>query len=433
MTGRFSSPVQDRLEMVRLRTEEGLTRAQAAQALGFSLEWVRKWSRRYRKGGAAALVSPPVPAPGPLAEFSRPVVEALLAYRRTHPRIGARRALAVLRRDPSLSGERWPNARTIHRAWVHAGLVSRRLPREQPPTAPVPALTDPHAVWQMDHQDHLRVHGLAELLVLQSIRAPAAGLTIGGDIFLGPHGAHAVPEQALFDALRRRMAQWGRPQIMAVDGGIRFLGQSQRTFPSRFEMLCAGWDIAVHQIRSSRPTDNGAVERLHQTLDGMLLGPVYAGLDAAQCALEEHVTLLNEAFPSRAKTCDGRPPLVAHPAARHSGRPYDPRCEWETFNMSSVDAMLTSWKWHRQANAKTAQISFANKNVRIGGDHKGKTVALRFDPTDRQVVVYQLGTGPDQLGPEIRRFHCAAFDKGTILSTSKVAPRPISDWGGTVS
>ena len=92
--------------------------------------------------------------------------------------------------------------------------------------------------------------------------------------------------------------------------------------------------------------------------------------------------------------------------------------------------MLAQWQWHRQAAPSTGQISFANKNVWLGQPSKGQTVALRFDPTDRQVVVYELGTAPGTLGKEIRRFRCAAFDQDAILGASPVAPHAEQTTGG---
>jgi hypothetical protein len=274
------------------------------------------------------------------------------------------------------------------------------------------------------------VQGLTEPVVLQSVRAPAAGLTIGADVFAERRGAHAVPEDAILDALRRHFVQWGLPRAIQVDGGVRFLGLAQRTFPSRFELFCAGLGLQVQQIRPGRPTDNGAVERLHQTLDGVLLGPVYPSVGALQQALDDHVALLNAHFPSRATACRGQPPLAVYPHARHSGRPYDPAQEADLFDLAAVDRVLAQWQWHRQAAPSTGQISFANKNVHLGRAYKGQTVALRFDPTERQVVVYELGATPGTLGPEIRRFHCAAFDQDVILGTSTVASRAGQATGG---
>jgi hypothetical protein len=153
-------------------------------------------------------------------------------------------------------------------------------------------------------------------------------------------------------------------------------------------------------------------------------------LATLQTILEQHVRLLNERFPSRAKACGSQPPLVAHPQACHSGRPYAPAHEADLFDLQAVDRVLAQWQWYRQAAPSTGQISFANKNVWLGRSYKGQTVALRFDPTDRQVVVYELGTTPNALGPEIRRFHCAAFDQDAILGTSTVVARAAQDTGG---
>lgn len=428
MHPRHTSKIPERLMLVHLRAEQGLSRREAAARLGYSRSWARRWWRRYRAGGAAALQPPRAPAPGALATFPGPVGDAVLAYRRAHPRIGAGRALVALRRNPALAGAALPSARTIHRAWVGAGLVRPRGARTTPPPAQVPVPADgPHAVWQLDHQDGLRVAGLAAPVVLQSVRAPACGLTVGADLFAEPKGAHAVPTDAILDALRRRFAQWGLPAAVQVDGGVRFLGQSQRTFPSRFELFCAGLGIQVQQIRPGRPTDNGAVERLHRTLDDFLLGPTFADVAAAQAALEQHLALLNEAFPSRARPCGGQPPLAAHPLARHSGRPYDPAREAALFDLAAVDRALAGWRWYRQAAPSTGQISFANKNVRVGDAYKGQTVALRFDPTDRRVVIHELGAAPGAPGAEIRRFRCPAFEPEAIRGQ----PQPAADGGAS--
>ena len=421
MAAHCRSDLADRLELVRLLETGHFTKAQAARQLGYSLEWVRKWWRRYRRGGESALADYPPAAPGPFSRFPAAVATAFLAYRRTYPLVGARRALLALQSDPSLADQRLPDVRTIHRAWAKAGLVARRLARDAPPSPPAPPAGEPHAIWQIDHQDHLLVEGVGVPLVLQSIRAPAVGLAIGADVFLGPRGAHAVAEDDLIDALRRHFARWGRPQALSVDGGVRFLGQPQRQFPSRLELFCAGLGVALVPTRPGHPTDHAAIERQHWTLDAILLGPSYSHLQAVQAALDRHLDDLNESFPSRAKPCGGLPALVAYPQARHSGRPYNPTREWADFSLAGVDRLLAGWCWHRLVNRKTGQISFAGHNRLLGKQWAGKPVTLRFDPSDRSVVVYEPGTCPGAVGPEIKRFPCSAFAKQTILGTSRIA------------
>jgi len=413
------------VELVRLESVEGLSHARAAGAVGYSRSWARKWMGRYRHGGLPALQPHPAKMSHPLSRFAPAVAEVARAYRQSHPLIGARRAVLELARDPRLAGVPLPDARTLHRFFAQEGLVPRSLPKDRAPAPPVPPdRSDPHAVWQIDHQDHLAIRGVAGYSVLQSIRVPAIGLSVGADLFDGPQGAHAVPEDEICDGLRRSLLRFGRPLALSVDQGVRFLGQPQRQFPSRFELFCRGLQIRLCPIRPAHPTDHGAVERLHRTFDGVLLGPTYTDRAAAQQALDQHLDDLNERFPSRAKHCHGKPPLVAFPKARHSGRPYDPTQEWATFDLAAVDRFLADWRWFRLVGKKTGQISFDHHNLSVGRDHRGELVALSFDPRDRQVVVCTLGPTPDEPGPEIMRFHCPAFDKEAILGTSRVSPRP---------
>jgi transposase InsO family protein len=425
---RFSS-VADRVHLIE-RRQAGSSIAAASRALGFGPDWGEGWWGRFVRGGLAGLAPAPRPARGPLATFPDPVRAAVLAIRRAYPALGARRAALDLAADPALAGLALPSWRTIHRAWAAAGLVAPAPPREAPP--PPPALpanpADPHAVWQIDHQDGLRPTGLATPVVLQDVRAPAAGLVVGADLFASAGGANAVALDAVLDALRRCFVRFGKPRAITVDGGLHFLGRPQRSFPSRFELVCAGLGIAVVPIRPGRPTDHGAVERQHRTLDAVLLGPPYPDLPAAQAALDRHVALLNERFPSRARVCAGKPPLAAHPAARHSGRPYDPAAEWERFDLAAVDALLGRWTWLRRVG-RTGQISFANRNVGVGRGLAGTVVSLRFDPADRHVAIFAPGAAPAQPGPEVRRFPCRAFTKDAILGRSTVAPQPPTPGG----
>jgi hypothetical protein len=429
MDPRRLSSVADRLILIE-RKQAGSPLAAASAALGYSPDWGRDWWRRFVRGGAAALDPPRPPARGPLATFPPAIRAAVLATRRRCPTLGARRAQLELAADPALAGLAIPAPRTIHRAWVAAGLVAPRPPREAPPLpTSLPAEpADPHAVWQIDHQDGLRLSGLATPVVLQDVRAPAAGLIVGADLFASAGGAHAVPLDAVLDGVRRCFVRFGKPRAISVDGGLHFLGRPQRSFPSRFELFCAGLGIAVVPIRPGHPTDHGAVERQHRTLDAVLLGPTYATLAAAQQHLDRHVTLLNTRFPSRARVCAGAPSLVAHPTARDSGRGYDPATEWDRFDLAAVDRLLAQWAWIRHVSPN-GQLSFANRNVGLGRGLAGSFVQLHFDPTDRQVVVCALGDLPSQPGPELRRFPCPAFTKDAILGHSAIAPRPPDERG----
>lgn len=115
--------------------------------------------------------------------------------------------------------------------------------------------------------------------------------------------------------------------------------------------------------------------------------------------------------------------MTAHPAAIHSGRPYDPAAEWRAFDLAAVDRVLAGWHWVRTVSP-SGQISFADRNLGIDRRLAGAYGQLRFDPSDRQVVVFAPAAAPNMLGPELTRFPCPAFTKSAILGASRIAPPP---------
>jgi len=273
------------------------------------------------------------------------------------------------------------------------------------------------------------VTGIPTAVVLQGVRPPACGLVVAADRFASAGGAHAVPLDDGLDGLRRAFHRFGRPRALSVAGGVHFLGASPAppAQPARARLRRARGRRRSDPARPAhrRPTDHGAIERQHATLDAALLGPAFPDLGAAQAALDRHVTLRNARFPSRARVCGGRPPLVAHPGGAHSGRPYDPATEWESFDLAAVDRLLAGWTWYRRVSPN-GQLSFANRNVGVGTTRAGQVLRLAVDPADRTVVVRAPSTAPGGQGAELTRFACPAFAcpafaNDAILGRSAVA------------
>jgi hypothetical protein len=133
------------------------TRKQYAQAVGMSLGWVKKWSKRLREaspddetvlqGQSRARKRPP-------ERISEVVVDRILQMRDQPPEglgrtPGPKALLYYLPRDAHLaaSGERLPrSSRTIYRFLREAGRIRQRLPHLQEPTdRPAPL-----SQWQVD-------------------------------------------------------------------------------------------------------------------------------------------------------------------------------------------------------------------------------------------------------------------------------------------
>jgi len=84
--------------------------------------------------------------------------------------------------------------------------------------------------------------------------------------------------------------------------------------------------IEVRFGRKGRATDRAVIERAHHTVTQQaIVGQKFAHDSALKRALDNRLDFLNWHFPTRSLW--GQPPLVAHPKAQHSGRPYHP--EWK--------------------------------------------------------------------------------------------------------
>jgi energy-coupling factor transporter ATP-binding protein EcfA2 len=130
MQGRTTFMIAHRLSTLaacdaRLEIEHGRLVLTSSPTRG-EIEGAGAQAHGARHGTEVALQTLRPPAAGPLATFPPAVAKAVLAYRHAHPGVGARRAQVALQQDPALRGLPLPDWRTIHRAWVAAGLVTPR-------------------------------------------------------------------------------------------------------------------------------------------------------------------------------------------------------------------------------------------------------------------------------------------------------------------
>jgi hypothetical protein len=139
-------------EQIVAQHQAGQSLGSIAQALGLSVWTVRRIWRRYRVQGAVGLV------PGYGHSGRRGPCSPRLSWRaavwlkRLHPTWGAGLILTLLKcRWPE---QAWPQPRTLQRWFVQAGLASPR--RRRLPAAHVWSGA-PHAVWQMDAKEGVRL------------------------------------------------------------------------------------------------------------------------------------------------------------------------------------------------------------------------------------------------------------------------------------
>src|SRR5216683_4629550 len=248
------------------------TRQQYAQAVGMSLGWVKKWSKRLREAppeDEAVLQGQSRARKHPSERISQRVVERILELRDQPPEglgrtPGPKALLYYLPRDAELaaSGERLPrSSRTIYRLLREAGRICRRLPHLQEPTER-PA---PMSQWQLDFKDASTVpadpfgkrqHVVEVLNIIDE----------GTSVLVEAQVRADFQAETTVEAVAELFVRQGLPQVVRLDRDVRFVSSpSGSDFPSALVRFCHCLGVAVLLCDPHHPQQNGFVERYHRT------------------------------------------------------------------------------------------------------------------------------------------------------------------------
>jgi transposase len=169
-------PVDVRERLVA-RHQAGVSLPAIAQELGLSSWTVRTIWRRYRDGGEAALVPDYAACGRPGPRQPAGLYAAALALRRDHPGWGS--GLIRLELASAFPDQTLPHDSTLRRWFREAGLARPR-PTPRPPDPP--RARQPHARWQVDATEHLRLADGTEVSWLAA-SDEASGALLGAVVF----------------------------------------------------------------------------------------------------------------------------------------------------------------------------------------------------------------------------------------------------------
>ena len=372
----------------------GLSLPEIAAELGCSPQTARKWWRRARDHGRAALANsrPGRPASGILSHFAPSLIALALSLKRANPRWGAARVLLEVQQDPALLAVALPSRSRLALLFKTecpecVGLRRRKTKPQSvsPPSRP----TAVHECWQLDMQEAIRLADgrVATICTVRDVVGAAILASQAFDVTTTRH-YRKLRWQAVRQVIRSAAAGWETlPDALQTDNEVCLAGLPSDPAPSQLTLWLCGLGVAHPFSRPGRPTDQAQIERTHRTLDnltGMLDG--LADLSSLQARLDTEREYYNQLFPSRASDCSGRAPLSAHPELCHKRRPY--RLEWERqlFNEQLVYQELASVRLERKVTP-VGQIQLYGRSVGVGRAYAGQTLLVCCDASKRQWVI----------------------------------------------
>lgn len=385
-----ATTIEQRREMLLL-TEEGQTYAAVAEQVGVSFWTARKWIRLGKRCGKENLASCyGRPETGALSNFDPLIRYVVLQLKQQYPKWGAEYVLKKLGERPSLRGKKLPGEKTIWRYWRSFG--DRLFAKRDPPKSEISPSEIPHGVWQMDAKESMKIPGVGVVSFNQA-RDEFGRVTVMHRVHVEPDSTREkapMTSEMAFQDCRVAFTQWGMPEAIQTDRDTIYVDSGQSPFPNRIVLWWVGLGIEHRLIPRRTPKRNGTVERSHRTLkERTLENQKFESAEALQKQVDADWYELNYECPSRARGCNERPPLEAHPEMLTPQRPYRPEWELELFDLKLVDAYLADFTWTRTCTS-VGQLRMRKVRYSLGQAWAYQQVSIVFDSECRQFVFAQI-------------------------------------------
>ena len=309
MPWREMSPMEQRLDFLREYDTELFTMTELAAHYGVSRKTAYKWLERYHvEGERGVLDRSRRPHHSPQATPAE-VVDAVVALRRRHPRWGAKKLLAILRRrDPAAA---WPARSTVCDLLKQRGLVESSRPRCRAPVSPRPPLapiTAVNQVWTTDFKGEFRT-GDSRYCYPLTLRDGWSRFVLRCDA-LANRTTRAT--RARFE---RAFAEYGLPDRIRSDNGGPFASPGL----GGLSQLSVWWlrlGIVPERIAPGHPEQNGSHEQFHAVLKAETARPPAATIGAQQRRFTRFCAEYNYERPHEA--LDDEPPAARYQPSRRS-------------------------------------------------------------------------------------------------------------------
>lgn len=240
----------------------GANHSALCEEYGVSRKTGYKWLERYNERGLAGLEDMSRrPKESPLA-LDGDVVAAVVLMRQHHPKWGARKLMAALRRE---LGDQTPSERSINRVLVRTGFLQpgrqRRVParRKEPAKPPGTVASRPNDLWTVDFKGWW--------LSMDNKRCEP--LTIRDAYSRYLFTVRLMPKttteevQAVFEEVFRK---YGLPKAILTDNGPPFVASQGELGLTRLSVWWTTLGVEHIRTRPGKPSDNGGHERMHRDI-----------------------------------------------------------------------------------------------------------------------------------------------------------------------
>jgi transposase InsO family protein len=252
MSLRVVTMAELRLEVLLEPERTGDSVAEVCRRRRISRETFYEYKRRYEAEGAPGLEPRsrrPVRSP---KQIALDLEVEICTLRKDHPRWGARRIRAELRR----AGADPPAISTIHQALRRNHLVVDQ-PKKRPKALKRFEREVPNDLWQMD-ATKVRLAGGAEGWVVDALDDHARYL-LAARACLGP------TTEAAWACFEEASSRYGLPRQLLSDNGLCFTGRLHG-FVVDFERRVRSLGIVFINSQPNHPETLGKLERFHKTL-----------------------------------------------------------------------------------------------------------------------------------------------------------------------
>lgn len=310
-----TSPMDQRWQFVSEYETDLFTMTELCADYGISPKTGYKWVARYRTGGPAALADQSRrPRAHPHATPPR-LIDALLAVRQRHPRWGAKKLLATVRRaEPDAA---WPARSTVCDLLKARGLVRPGCRRVRPPHGghALAPMTGPNDVWTTDFKGEFRT-GDGVYCYPLTLRDGFSRFVLRCDALADR--TYAATRQRF----ERAFATYGLPTRIRSDNGEPFASSGV----ARLTRLNVWWmrlGIVPERIAPGHPEQNGSHEQFHAVLKAETARPPASTRTVQQRRFHAFCREYNHERPHEA-LADQPPASCYQPSARSLPRHLPP-------------------------------------------------------------------------------------------------------------